>query len=214
MALLNLCQPGLLLGLELETTHLLARAADAVAGGHQRAVRLALGRLGAHDSLARLDDARVQIRRVVVAVPKGPVQSAAGCAGNSGGCLCSCPCDLCRWTGGICHRRCRGWGTSAGCWRCCVSCWCRPRATCLGFRRGRVAWGALRRLGPEAARVRRGGRKEALWMYQRLTGFGRIKVERRWFGERTRPVSPQLARGWYLNTITSNHHGRRELAEP
>jgi len=54
LVLLDLGQPGLLLGLELEAADVLARVADALAGGHQGAVGLALGGLGAQDALAGL----------------------------------------------------------------------------------------------------------------------------------------------------------------
>jgi len=61
MILLDLGASGLLLGLELKYLDLLAGLAGALTGGHQGSVGVALGRLGSHDSLASLHDARVHL---------------------------------------------------------------------------------------------------------------------------------------------------------
>lgn len=58
--LLDLCQPGLLLGLPLEGEDLVPGVADLAPGDVERAVGLALRLLGAHDALARRQDAGVR----------------------------------------------------------------------------------------------------------------------------------------------------------
>lgn len=86
MVLLDLGEPGLLLGLELEPLDLLPGLADAHAGGVHGAVGLLLGVLGVEDALAGLDDGRVHLDAVAVA--EGAVQQgrlAARAAGGAAG---------------------------------------------------------------------------------------------------------------------------------
>ena len=75
LVLLDLGPPGLLLGLKLQPAHVLAGLPDTLPGSHQSTVGLSLSHLGAHDPLAGLNNARVNIADGTVA--KGSVKDAA-----------------------------------------------------------------------------------------------------------------------------------------
>lgn len=74
--LLDLGQARLLLGLELEALDLLAGLAHLGPGRVEGAVGLVLGRLGAHDALARLHDGGVELD-VLAAVAEGALEDGA-----------------------------------------------------------------------------------------------------------------------------------------
>lgn len=78
LVLLDFGAPGLLLSLELEPPNVLAGLADTLAGSQQGAVCVALGSLGAHDTLAGLDNAGIDLGERAIA--EGAVENAAAVA--------------------------------------------------------------------------------------------------------------------------------------
>lgn len=81
--LLDPGQARLLLGLELEPADMLVCLPHALAGSREGAVGITLGRLGAADALASLQDAGVYLG--IVSVAKGPMQQAAMSVAGLGG---------------------------------------------------------------------------------------------------------------------------------
>jgi len=79
LVLLDLGSPGLFLSLKLQPAHMLVSLPDTLPGCDQGPVGLALSQLGAHDSLASLHNAGVEV--TAGAIAKRTVQDAAVVAG-------------------------------------------------------------------------------------------------------------------------------------